>query len=380
MEKLRGKSGKQRASEGEIYALETSKLQVGDIVLISQKGLASWAIRSGTRSTVSHAAVLTRPGMLLEAQPEGVRRRSTLSTFATKRDWITVLRPIFPVDKNSRGLSLARCAETRYGWAYSKIRAIGSPWPSLSEVTGWLDGTFCSELVALAFADYGVDLLPRVKRSSITPGKLKESKLLSDVTASCIRVLHPVQDADAYNFTTRLHARKEPKQDMELERHCFKQLRASRLTPRNVRTLHEALQWLASLNMTTQADADIDAGIYRILTREGYFEFYEAQAYELRLGAKPFNDGIKVARTLSAANFTSEMKAFLSDLQGMLPTFEEHFVARIESYARSQQLAKNGSKTLVRVLDVQEKMLAQATVLRRDRRGLVAELEAAARR
>lgn len=380
MDKIGNRGTKKAGDEGEIYALETNTLQVGDIILLSQKGLASWAIRTGTRSNVSHAAVLTRPGILLEAQPEGVRRRSTLGTFATKREWIAVLRPTFQLEWNAQGVSLANCAETRYGWAYSKIRAIGSPLPDLSELAGWLDGTFCSELVALAYADYGVDLLPGVKRSAITPGKLKKSKLLSDVTASCICVLHPVRDANAYNLARRLHAREEPKQDMELERHCFEQIRASQPTAPVVRSLHEAFEWLASLDMRTQANADIDARVLEILDREGYFKSYEDQAWMVRLGAKPFSDGIEVARKLNAVSFTAEIKAFLSELQKLLPTFEEHFNARADSCVRSRQFAKNGSKTLARVLDVQEKMLVQATFLRRDRRGLVAELEAAAKR
>lgn len=380
MDKLESRSIKSAADEGKIYALETNSLQVGDIVLISQKGLTSWAIRTGTRSKVSHAAVLTRPGILLEAQPEGVRRRSTLGTFATKRKWITVLRPTFQVARNAQGISLAYCAETRYGWAYSKIRAIGSPWPQLSELVGWVDGTFCSELVALAYADYGVDLLPGLQRSAITPGKLKKSKLLTDVTDSCIRILHPIQNVDAYNMAIRIDVRDEPKQDMELERSCFAKIRASQSIPPEVRSLHGSFEWLASLDMKTQGDAEIDAQILKILEREGYLKFYEDQALQLGLGTKPFSDAIKVARKLKATSFTAETNAFLLDLQSMLPAFEEHFNARVDSCNRSQQLAKSASKTLARVLEVQEKMLVQATVLRRDRRGLVAELEAAAKR
>jgi uncharacterized protein YycO len=380
LNRQKGKASKHPAGEGQIYALDTNALKVGDIVLISQKGFASWAIRAGTSSTVSHAAVVTRQGMLLEAQPEGVRRRSALSTFATKREWIAVLRPKFQVERNTQGRSFALCAETRYGWAYSKVRAIGSAWPGLSKRAGWLDGTFCSELVALAYADYGVDLLPGVRRSAITPEKLKQSPVVTDVTASCIRVVHPVRDAEAYHFALRLQGREEPKKDMELERQCLKRLHASKCTPKSTRSLHDAFVWLASLDMKVPAGADLDTRIQELLDQEGYFEFYENIANELHFGTKPFSDGIVTAQSLSAADFNSEINKFLSDLRAMLPIFEEHFNARIDSCETIRRLAINGSDTLARVLDVQEKMAARAAILRRDRRGLVAELDSAALR
>lgn len=371
------KTGVVEADAGEICALDPSKMKVGDIVLLSGRGVASWAIRMGTASDFSHAALLTQPGMLLEAQPEGVRRRSPWGTYAIRREWICVLRPTFSVDTNERGLSLSQCAETRYGWAYSKVRAIGSPWPTAANSAGWLDGTFCSELVARAFADYGVDLLPEVKCAEITPGKLTESKLLSNVTGECVRVLHPVRDANEFTLATKVHDRGEPREDMEVERQCLEAIRASQALPPTIRSLHDAFAWLAQLDLSVKDNTKIDARFLQVLDREGYFEFYESVAREIGFGARPFLEALAAAQNLDSTSLTKEISMLLSDLEKMLPTFEQSFNARVLSYERSLDLQNSGSKTLSRLRQVQEQMLVQSLRLRQARNGLVKALRAA---
>src|SRR5882724_7499086 len=106
-----------------IYALDPGKIKVNDIVLISTDEWSSRLVRLGTRSDYGHAALCTRPGMLFEAVPTGVMRRSVIGTFTTRREWIKVLRPRTPLGANAQGLQVAHYAERMYGRSYSRKRA-----------------------------------------------------------------------------------------------------------------------------------------------------------------------------------------------------------------------------------------------------------------
>lgn len=117
------------ADDGTIYSLIPDEVYVGDVVLSAGSGIISWGIRKSTGSEFSHAALCTRPGMLLEAVAHGVMRRSVLATYVSRRKWIKVLRPNFSVVDQDTGRSLAHCAEALYGRGYSGRGAVASRFP-----------------------------------------------------------------------------------------------------------------------------------------------------------------------------------------------------------------------------------------------------------
>lgn len=202
-----------------IYALNPMQIEVNDVVLLSRAGLTSWAIRNRTHSDFSHAALCTRDGMLIEAMPQGVMHRSVIGTYATRPEWIKVLRTKIPLGLSAEAQPLTFYAERLYGRAYSKIRAGTS-------IIGWIDipddgSTFCSRVIAEAFCDFGMDILPGTKLSKITPAMLLKSRELKDVTRQCIRKLGSETDRHLFDEVVETASQQSPGDEMEMNRRVF---------------------------------------------------------------------------------------------------------------------------------------------------------------
>ncbi len=131
-----------------IYSLRHEDIKVGDIVFTSRPGFVPWLIRFFTLSSVSHVAICTKPGFLLEAVPRGVVRRAVFSTHVVRKRWIKVLRPKMELVPNADGLTVEYLAEQKLYYGYSVPGAISTRIPFISFDE---DGAvFCYRLVAEA--------------------------------------------------------------------------------------------------------------------------------------------------------------------------------------------------------------------------------------
>lgn len=261
-----------------IIALQPGKVEVGDIVLTSRPDLSAFVIRGATsirsfqKADFSHAALCTRPDLLLEAVPDGVIRRSVFATYVRRPEWIKVLRPISPLHTNDEGQSLPYYAERLYGRPYAPARAVASifAWPNMEETRS----VFCSQLVAQTYVDYGRPLLPGVEPSKTYPFLLTTSKELQDVTSSCVRSISSHADSATYQtIIEAADAMELLSSEMQMNQRVFKMLKSNPdvLIPPDVYSLPDMWEWL---KVCDTAVKEADKEILSTMERSGYFDWY----------------------------------------------------------------------------------------------------------
>lgn len=255
----------------EIYALRPERVQVGDVVLTSSQHLISSGIRVGTQSQFSHAALCTRQGMLLEATRTGVMRYPILGVYATRREWLKVLRPIEPMTANQL-TELTIYAEGLYGRGYSILGALLSPFGVTSAMSS--TGIFCSQLVAHAYAQLGRTIVLGVNPISVTPAALAASRELDDVSSDCVRVVTSVEPI--YEHIIQASENAPHSDEMGMNRQVFKAVRtaAGDLLPESVRSLPEVFAWIVENASSAQAN-EVAGVVLALLEREKFFAWYE---------------------------------------------------------------------------------------------------------
>jgi hypothetical protein len=165
--------------------IDTSKLELGDIVLSTTTQFGSRVIRWATRGTVSHAAIHVGGGFLIEAVGEGVRKAHVRSfTFPGDR-FVHILRPKRIAARASieRATRIARTLVYR---PYSTWDAIASVMPVLHRPSKL--GRFCSQIVAESYAAAGAPIINALPHA-VTPAMLLKSPHLQDVSE---KVLHTI--------------------------------------------------------------------------------------------------------------------------------------------------------------------------------------------
>ena len=305
-----------RSNRGEvIYALDPAQIQVNDIVLISSTNFGSWIVRTGTLSKFGHAALCTRPGMLFEAVTTGVMRRSVIGTYSTRQEWIRVLRTRGPLGPNAQGLQVADYAERMYGRAYSIPRAAASVFP-------WIDvaddgSTFCSRVIAEAFHEYGVDLLPWRHHSKIYPNRLLESPHLLDVTDTAIRVLGSRSDANLFEEVVATANQEYPGAEMQMNRRVFEAIRRvlGDGLPDAVISLPDVCEWLS---MSGEHAKIADPTILQTLRSEGYVEWYERWIQDVEDNAQLFENIASLVESAGQEPAPSDMQEFVQQYQEYL--------------------------------------------------------------
>jgi hypothetical protein len=294
--------------EERIYALNPAQICVNDIVLISGADGGSIIVRTGTRSDYSHAALCTQEGMLIEAVPQGVMRRSVIGTFATRPEWLKVLRSRRPLGPNAQGLHLAHYAVRLYGRGYSMLGAITSviEWIHLSE-----DGsTFCSRVIAEAFHDYGIDLLPGRPPAKVYPAMLLKSEHLIDVTSQSVRSLHAKTDRHLFEQVITTAEQELPGHDMQMNRRVFRAIRQAlgKELSSDVASLADLWAWLA-INCAQARSAD--PAILKILDNEGFVEWYARWAKDVAGNAQLFEGFAAQAERATQESMTPELQEFI---------------------------------------------------------------------
>jgi uncharacterized protein YycO len=184
--------------------VDSSKLRPGDILLSTDPDSAvSNAIRKTTRSRYSHAAIFIGNGEFVEAVGLGVHRFLVDSTAVGNRENVLFLRLKDSVPQaQSIALLAGRKAENYVARRYWLPGAVASRLPAVNlKQRGKF---FCSQLVAQAFHEAGLELLDNVKSHKVMPGKLLKSRHLTDITDE---VLLPPEPAKRWRPADRLDGR-----------------------------------------------------------------------------------------------------------------------------------------------------------------------------
>ena len=331
-------------SEDEIFALNPEFVQVDDIVLTSGDGVIPFGIRMFTSSDLSHVALCTRPGMLFEAVMGGVLRRSIIGTFAVRAEWIKVLRPKTPLPPNSSGLRVANYAECMYGRAYSVFGAIASRFGTFSAADN--GSVFCSHVVAQAFAEYGVDLLPGKQPSKIFPSMFLESSMLTDVSDICIRRLGSISNADLYKEVIATAEIDLPGDEMQMNRRVFDVIKSmlGQKLPQNIFSLSDLWDWLSE---GSDAAKEADSIIFDILQSEGFVAWYADWNVDVQSQTNFISSAANLIEIASHEQMTPEISSAIQDFAEILPLSKASLDGRrstLEKYERLSQTT--GLKTI----------------------------------
>ncbi len=291
--------------------------------------------------------------MLFEAVPTGVMRRSVIGTFTTRREWIKVLRPRQNLGPNSHGLQIAHYAERMYGRAYSKSRAAVSvvPWLAIAD-----DGsTFCSRVIAEAYREYGIELIPGRHPSKVYPSMLLKSRVLEDVTDQSIRTLGSNSDRHIFEEVVATAAQELPGEEMQMNRQVFAAIHTAleERFPVEVVSLPGIWQWLA---MNSQVAREADAVVMEILEREGFVNWYAGWAEDVQDQAQLFENIAGVAERANHEAKPPDLQEFIQQYQEYLALDETALEARRDTMDQfSHWAAATGLSTLIYLRDKYER-------------------------
>jgi hypothetical protein len=343
-----------------IYALDPAKIKVNDIILISDDEWGSKLSRFGSQSDYGHVALCTRPGMLFEAVLTGVMRRSVIGTFATRSDWIRVLRPRETLGANAQGLEVAYYAERMYGRPYSLIRAGFSVIDRINISDN--GSTFCSRVVAEAYHDYGIDLVPGKLPSKVHPSMLLKSPALCDVTEQSIRKLGSVSHRHLFEEIVSIADQESPGDEMQMNRRVFKAIRRKlgAALPRPVLTLPDLWKWLATDAPEARA---ADATILEVLNREGFVDWYASWAQGVADQAQLFENIAKLAERAGFGPMTPDLELFSQQIREYLALDDTSLTARAATRDEFAQLA--GHAPLSCLVYLRDKYLREYTLFER---------------
>jgi hypothetical protein len=154
-----------------LYEFKGEALLPGDILLSTiPSEWISIGIRFVIQAPFSHAAIFTKPPMLIEADTSGVRPRNILGIGVRNPENVCLLRLSESIPNAiSIAESAAQIADTRMVRSYGYLGALMTLLPV---PTGNSVAYFCSHLVADAYARAGLKLLSNKNANKITPKHL----------------------------------------------------------------------------------------------------------------------------------------------------------------------------------------------------------------
>lgn len=336
-----------------MFVLLTGAIQVNDVVLSSDNGWLRAAIRGLTKSDFSHAAIVTRPGMLLEATLSGVQRRSVAGIKAGKREWLKVLRPV----PSSQGQVLSEVIEELFAHPYDHLGALGSKWHFLS--LAGRRGTFCSKLIAVGFTKVGRPLFPDLAPSDITPGMLARSSEFIDVTRDCVAELDECH-ADGLQVAA-INARKEPGLEVEMLRRTLKMIKAGvsyKTLPSDIASTPEVLEWLSVQDAKDSRVRKADETIANVLKYGGYVTFYE------EISRKLLADSCLLNSAAATAPPDACDPELLANLRSQLPSASAALTAKQDALQKFNALHKGTQFQTFFVLAQLYLLMEQASITR----------------
>ena len=182
----RNSQSKEESQSNSFYCFDTTRTQPGDIILTgSPTGKNSRVIRGWTGSDFSHAGICFDSGVFVEALGMGVRRfnLARMATRSLKNVRFLRLKDEIP-DREKITKKAGSKAEqylTQGYWLSGALKSLLNA--SRKEHTS---SFFCSHLVAHAYREVGLEILPDRMAEDVYPGLLFESEFFYDVTDSIV--------------------------------------------------------------------------------------------------------------------------------------------------------------------------------------------------
>ena len=324
------------------FYIDANALEIGDIVLFADSKFNSVVIRAITRTDYSHAAICVLKGLLVEAQLEGIRARSTDSIRVERSSSLLVLRLRDEFDR-SRAIRI-RAGAIASGYLakkYDHVGAIISPFPQLV----WSEQenkVFCSQLVATAYEQAGLTLFNR-NAEKIVPGSFaslttNKDRFFEDVTSSVLvnraALWAETVDKPALNWATVelsvFHRVLDDPEIIELTQQIFGRVPGS--------------IWVLIDDLAQTPNETLDHQVAAILERNQYLEIVEQ--IEAKIG-DPDVDKVAVA---IKAQYRNKLDAITNEVQ--------HLEGQI---ARLSALLDVASQRLIRYEDALKKSPASPT-------------------
>ena len=158
-------------ANGSGICISFSALRPADIIVSTTKAMVSSAIRLGTMSVVSHAALYAGDQIVIEAIGGGVTKHGIQDALA---DDVLTVAYRHPAMSAAIARAIIAFADKQVGQPYSRIGAILSPDHVLCVIAGnRSSGFFCSQLVAEAYRQVGLPLFD-VPSQCVTPDDVVE--------------------------------------------------------------------------------------------------------------------------------------------------------------------------------------------------------------
>jgi Permuted papain-like amidase enzyme, YaeF/YiiX, C92 family len=179
------------------YRFRWEALQPGDVICSTiPDARVSKLIRALTRSSYSHVSICVEEKGCIEAN-ESVARFSLLHVGCHDPKNVKVLRLRDDADPNARRIQLAAGSNA--------LNFLGQPyWTSgaFRSLFRWLPpteqpGAFCSHLVASAYREAGLEIVPAVSPQHITPQDIAECPLFEDISDTILEVI-PAAHIESY--------------------------------------------------------------------------------------------------------------------------------------------------------------------------------------
>ncbi|MEA3241984.1 MAG: YiiX/YebB-like N1pC/P60 family cysteine hydrolase, partial [Pseudomonadota bacterium] len=162
-----------------MYVIDFERLEAGDIVLTSVKGITSKAIRLATNSDYSHVMLYVGSGIYVHADQKGVNqgniRRLTFKSKENVRVW--------RISDKSVRRDACIYARMQSGKKYSVLDAIKTKLPKILSIKN-TNRQFCSRLVAQAYEKAGIRIVG--DSNNCTPHDIDVSEHTTEVLG-CMR-------------------------------------------------------------------------------------------------------------------------------------------------------------------------------------------------
>ncbi len=165
-----------------LQGLDSTKLRPGDVVLSADNSHISQAIRSHTRSDISHAMIYVESHSIIEANNTGVHARNTQRLHYPTDRALYVLRPreaLTPVEAQT----ICLYARSKVGSQYTVLEAVQSISPIRAKASR---RQFCSRLIGQAYAAAGRPL--GGDPDYLSPGDLLRSRAFEQVPNATIAI------------------------------------------------------------------------------------------------------------------------------------------------------------------------------------------------
>lgn len=322
------KSPKLTISTG-LQGLDATKLRPGDVILSADNSPISQAIRSRTRSDISHAMIYVESHSIIEATNTGVHARNTRRLHYPADRALYVLRPRKPLTPvEARAICLY--ARGKVGSQYTILEAVQSISPIRAKASR---RQFCSRLVGQAYTAAGRPL--GGDPDYLSPGDLLRSQVFEQVLDATIAI-----DEGA-------SARWANHEDMTAV-----MVAATNAVLADVRKLDPAVQTFEDVIALLIAEPQHDAAVLAAYEASGYLEVWRAlvEAARWQYSLPAMSDAARGSR--------DQIEAYCLDTLGNVEG-SDRYERNLTGYANLEQ--QYCLKTFARLHQLYERLISLNT-------------------